>query len=108
MIEQHWKRDSGSKRKWYYAEPCQKDLTSPSKRIALDTPFSTAMLLLDVQDCTGDELYLWSLPIHDQFALALQVVDPAEHIFKRIGSICWRSKKDDGDECEPVTTVSII
>jgi hypothetical protein len=108
MNEQHWKRESGSKRKWYYAEPCQKDFPSLSKSIGLGTPFSTAMLLLDVHDCTVDELYLWSLPIHDQFALALQVVDPAEHIFKRIGSICWRSKKDDGDEREPATTLSII
>jgi hypothetical protein len=33
MNEQHWKRDSGSKRKWYYAEPCQEDLTSPSKEL---------------------------------------------------------------------------
>ena len=53
------------------------------------------------------ELELWSLPIHDPFALALQAVDVGEHTFKRIGAICWRSKKDDGDKCDP-TIFTII
>jgi hypothetical protein len=63
--------------------------------------------LLDVQDSTEDELDLWSLPIHDQFALALQAVDVGEHTFRRIGSICWRGKNDDGGQCRPVV-ISII
>jgi hypothetical protein len=108
--KQRWKRDSDSKRKWYYADPLLENCTSTGKQGALtirSAPFSTATLLLDVQDSTEDELDLWSLPIHDQFALALQAVDGGEHTFRRIGSICWRGKNDDGDQCKPAV-ISII
>lgn len=108
LNKQHWKRDLDLKGKCYYArDPTYEQGTFPSRMTTNSEPISTATLLLDIQDSTKRELELWSLTIHDQFALALQAVDSGEHNFKRIGAICWRSKKDDENWCDP-TILTII
>jgi hypothetical protein len=103
LSKQHWRRDSGWKRKWYYAGLYDGYASSTDAEF---TPFSNATLLLDVQDLTIDELELWSLPIHNQFALALQAIDSGEQSFRRIGAICWRSQQDDVNMSKP--TIIII
>jgi hypothetical protein len=108
LNKQHWKRDLDSKGKLYYARtPTYEQGSFPSGMTTNAAPLSSATLLLDIQDSAKSEFELWSLPIHDQFALALQAVDVGEHNFKKIGAICWRSKKDDGDKCNP-TIFTII
>jgi hypothetical protein len=67
-------------------------------------PYSNATLILDVDDNSISELEIWSLPLKDQFALALQPVvedNKTSATFKRIGGICWRSKKDDAAQAQP-------
>jgi hypothetical protein len=110
LNKQHWKRDLDLdlKGKWYNARtPTYEQGSFPGGMTMNAAPLSSATPLLDIQDSAKSELELWSLAIHDQFALALQAVDVGEHTFKRIGAICWRSKKDDGGKCDP-TIFTII
>ena len=91
-----WQRKCN--RKWYYAYCVEEK--RPADR-------SHASLLLDVEDQSIQELEIWSLPLKEQFALALQPVNGREATFKRIGAICWRNK-DDGGIDDQRATVTII
>jgi hypothetical protein len=71
-------------------------------------PYSNASLVLDVpEDTSVKELKVWSLPLKDQFALALQEVPGKEATYKRIGAITWRGERDDKFQ-QDMTKITII
>lgn len=90
ISQQLWRRRPGSQKKWYYEYPVQND---PNPEwLQTNMPYTNATPMLDV-DIAEDELRIWSVPLLEDYALALQPVVDEESTFARIGAIYFRSKK---------------
>lgn len=107
LCNQKWKRKYQGYGAWYYASATSNKLDIGTNDLSENTPQSHAELLLDLEDDAIKELELWSLPLKDNFALALVPVKGTAATYTRIGAILWRSDEDDGcgNECQTITII---
>lgn len=104
LSHQLWKRKSTLAIQCSYVYPLRED--SPDYFREANVSFSNASLVLDVPG-VENELEIWSMPIQDQFALALQPTEGKDSTFTRIGAIVWRSSRDDlfSEELRDITII---